>query len=430
MDVDSNLVDMELTMEEGGLPDMRRRPRRRDPLTPPPPYGSRFETPSGAAGGLRGGPTSTPRPEAYYRDSPPRNDRGRRHVSFEDEGHYQPRIGPTWMDANAREAFKNMKLEPYNGKGDWAAWEAKMIVCLGAKYLTGEAAVHFVLMHLTESVLVRVPDYLQDEMDFQIFLQGIRRLMRPKGRMETARAELKAFTQRKGESYGELGERLLTLIRQAYPGGDMPTDGPWVAEKYVEAVADGPVRCRLREAGDHDLERVIIGAERLAAAARVEALRGKARGVSYAEDTSEIPAPQAAVASAPQSKDGDWQAQIKALTKQVEDLGRQLRGRDQIERRQESAGRRPRRERDMSNVTCWGCGHKGHVQRRCPNGQSRRPAADTRASPTAAPVAAVPGMPWGYPPWYPMAGQLPQPWVAAPPSEAATQPPPSNSQRS
>ena len=259
-----------------------------------------------------------------------------------------------------KEAFRNLKVQPYDGQGDLSIFMRRITRAIEAYDLDGPDAIDYFLMHLTEKVQLKLPPSVMRERDFKIFLSEVEIHLAPKSRSQLARADLKGCRQEKGESYEALGERVRALTRRAYPEARGAMLDSLGADYFVSAIHEGTIRHKVRDLSLDTLEDSVLTAERLQAAARMESGGTRVRSAAAFEE-QEGPKTRSSASDTPRNtgqKEGKpLEELVRDLQKQVAELSSKLGS-----RKNGKGGRR----QPAQEVQCWHCGQYGHYQSRCP----------------------------------------------------------------
>ena len=243
----------------------------------------------------------------------------------------------------------HLKPEEYDGTTDWSeyliyfeqlselyGWEDEVKAAMLGVSLKGEARV--VLAGLDSA----------KRRSYFALTTALSQSFSPKELVHLHQAELKARKKKPEESMVDLGRDIAKLVRLAYPTADTPTREVIGINSFLEALP-GPAsemklhvikgRPRnLQEAVAHATEvDAVIEAENKRSSRR----RGDVRMVEPADDK--------------------LQKELEDLKKLFEKTKLELQSaKSESDRRK--GGRRP-----LKDITCYGCGERGHYRRGCPN---------------------------------------------------------------
>ena len=242
----------------------------------------------------------------------------------------------------------HIKPEDYDGTRDWEEYkiyydqyselygwdEEKKAMVLGI-CLKGEARV--VLASLSPA----------QRRSYLALTNALAQSFSPKEMVHLYQAELKARRRKPDESMVDLGRDIAKLVRLAYPTADPSTRDVIGINSFLEALP-GPaseMKLHVIKGRPRNLQEAVAHATEVDAVMEAESRkssrkRGDVRMVGSVETDL-----------------GEEIRKLKSdLTKTQEELASARR--EMIEKRRE--------KKPLKDITCYGCGEKGHVRRNCP----------------------------------------------------------------
>ena len=247
----------------------------------------------------------------------------------------------------------HIKPEEYDGTSDWSeyliyfeqlselyAWEDEVKAAMLSVSLKGEARV--VLAGLDAA----------KRRSYFALTNALAQSFSPKELVHLHQAELKARRRKPEESMVDLGRDIAKLVRLAYPTADTATREVIGINSFLEALP-GPaseMKLHVIKGRPRNLQEAVAHATEVDAVMEAENKRSSRRrgDVRMLEPEEE-----------------DIQKELESvqteLKKLLEETKQELHGaRGQYDKRR--GGKRP-----LKDVTCYGCGERGHYRKGCPN---------------------------------------------------------------
>lgn len=260
----------------------------------------------------------------------------------------QRNLMPQHQPARQTVSTPNIRPEGYDGTTDWSeyliyfgqlaelyGWEEERKAMILGVCLKGEARV--VLASLDAA----------QRHSYLALTTALSQSFAPKELVHLYQAELKARRKKGDESMVDLGRDLAKLVRLAYPTADTTTREVIGINAFLEALP-GPaseMKLHVIKGRPRNLQEAVAHATEVDAVIEAESRktsrrRGDVRMVG--------------------SEKEDLRDEMEKLKKDLEKTQSELR-----EAKRDAGGRK--RERiPLGEITCFGCGEKGHYRRNCP----------------------------------------------------------------
>ena len=279
-------------------------------------------------------------------------------------GYDGPRYGPP---AELVGMPVRMSPEPYDGTGDWEEYQAyfeQLAFMHGWDRATMAMVLGVSLRGAARSVLTGFT--LGQRRDYESLIRALKQNFSPAQKVHTYLAELKCRKRKPNETLSSLGRDIARLVRLAYPQADQATKETIGINALMDALPGPAIETRLHvlRGQPETLQEAIAFAMEVDSVIESSGSKGPVRrGVNQVD--SERPGKEGKselklMAEALQK----LEAKVEALSKGTRDQAMQ-KLEAKIEALNKSAQERRFRKRDLSEVTCFNCGDKGHYKRDC-----------------------------------------------------------------
>ena len=240
----------------------------------------------------------------------------------------------------------NMQPDRYDGTTPWLEYLAHFELCASINGWSNDECALYMAAKL-KGQAQRVLGDGRCRRGYRELVELMTRSFGPGQHSEMYLAELRGRRRKPDESVQELGLEIRRLAELAYPEMEYEARDRLTRMHFRDALDNQEIRMALFQARPLSLEEAIEVATEFDAYLEVE-----------------------------KNRSGRSTGRARVMISQDEEL---VKLREELTRLRETVNSRPRRNRDMSEVTCYGCEEKGHYKRDCPNGRDNR-SGNARAS--------------------------------------------------
>ena len=239
-----------------------------------------------------------------------------------------------------------MNPDPYDGTGDWEEYQAyfeQLAYMHGWDRVTMAMVLGISLRGAARSVLTSFT--LEQRKDYRSLVKALKQNFSPAQKVHTYLAELKCRKRKPNETLACLGRDIARLVRLAYPQADQATKDTIGINALLDALPGPAIETRLH---------ILRGQP-----ATLQEAVAFAMEVDSVIESTGMKAPVRRGQVNQVDSEGSDSAELKCLAEALKRLESKIES-----MKRDSRGNRPRR-RDLSDVTCYNCGNKGHYKRDC-----------------------------------------------------------------
>ena len=260
-----------------------------------------------------------------------------------------------------------MSPEPYDGTGDWEEYQAyfeQLAFMHGWDKATMAMVLGVSLRGAARSVLTGFT--LGQRRDYGSLIRALKQNFSPAQKVHTYLAELKCRKRKPHETLSSLGRDIARLVRLAYPQADQATKETIGINALMDALPGPAIETRLHvlRGQPGTLQEAIAFAMEVDSVIESSGSKGPVRrGVNQVD--SEKPG-RNGKSELKQMAEAlhKLEAKVEALSKGSRDQAMQ-KLEAKVEALSKGSQEQRFRKRDLSDVTCFNCGEKGHYKRDC-----------------------------------------------------------------
>lgn len=249
------------------------------------------------------------------------------------------------------------KPATYDGKTTWDAYRAQFELLAELNQWNDVQKATILAVNLrgpAVTVLTNIPS--EDRQNFEVLTAALERRFGSAHQTELNRAQLRARTRHKEETLPELAEDVDRITRLAYPDASTAMLQVLARDQFIDSLTDEEMRLRVRQNRPSSLK------EALQCALELESYQLASRHRRGAGAVREVQL-EANSKAAEQKQ----MVQLQQLQDEIQKMQKSL---EAIQRIPEQGNQRPnQRQRGRvpvtSNIICWNCRKRGHIQRDC-----------------------------------------------------------------
>ena len=244
----------------------------------------------------------------------------------------------------------------YDGRSTWEAYRTQLEMLARVNGWNETEKATYLAVSLKGPALTVLSNIPRDNLyNYSSLITALEARFGCAHQAELHRIKLKNRTRKREESLAELAEEMERLARLAYPEAPPEMLELLAKDQFIDALADGDMRLRMRQSRPKSLREALQTALELEAFQLASQQRAKPVRSVLVEDREE----KTAVNSVKQVSCDDIK---QCLQECLEDC---FHGKESQGRQRRSAGG-PQTKRRVIKGNCWSCGKPGHMQQDCP----------------------------------------------------------------